>query len=68
MKTIRKALAIVSFTFMAVVQLYAQGYIAPNGVVYSGYTPGIGYNIDVVHDPTTYYTSSSTQLHYSPLR
>jgi hypothetical protein len=32
-------------------QLHAQGYIVPNGVVYVGDIRGLGYEIDVLHNP-----------------
>jgi len=52
MKTTKIRLTSIAITLCSILQFYAQGYIVPNGVVYSGYTPGIGYNIDVAHDPT----------------
>ena len=55
MKQLQKRLAVVFWVLGTHLQIHAQGYIVPNGVVYSGYTAGIGYNIDVVHDPTNYY-------------
>ena len=49
-------LAVIVITFGIALQVHAQGYIVPNGVVYSGYT-GLGYEVDVMHDPTnSYYT------------
>ncbi|MCO5051888.1 MAG: PEP-CTERM sorting domain-containing protein [Verrucomicrobiae bacterium] len=57
MKTKMKLLCIAALIFVGVVPSYSQGYIVPNGVVYSGYNPGFGYEIDVLHDPTnSYYT------------
>jgi hypothetical protein len=33
------------------------GDIVPNGVVYSGYVPGVGYGIDVIYNPANlFYT------------
>ena len=51
MKTKLKVLTVIVFTFGAVLQLGAQGYIVPNGV-YNG-NPGLGgYETDVVQNPT----------------
>lgn len=51
MKT--KLLVIAATTVAITLQVHAQGYIVPNGVVYAGHT-GLGYEIDVVRDPTNY--------------
>jgi len=57
MKTRLNILYVVILSYATVVQLYSQCYIVPNGVIYSGYNPGIGYQVDVLHDPTnSYYT------------
>ena len=49
-------LIVAAFTLASAVQLYSQGYIVPNGVVYSGFQV-LGYEIDVLHDPAnSYYT------------
>ena len=50
-----KSLAVITCILTAIPPLYSQGYIVPNGVVYSGYIPGAGYEIDVVHDPAIYF-------------
>jgi len=57
MKTKLKQLVAIAFIFKAILQLHAQGYIVPNGVVYSGLNFLGGYEIDVLHDPVNlYYT------------
>ena len=55
MKTNLKHLAILSCLFGVAFQIYAQGYIVPNGVT-TNYIPDSG-EISVIHDPTnSYYT------------
>lgn len=52
-----KLLAIIGISFGTSLHLRAQGYIVPNGVVYSGYLPGVGFSIDVMYSPTNlFYT------------
>jgi len=56
MKTTLIHLTCLVFTLVATLQIHSQGYLVPNGVVYIGQT-GIGYEIDVLHDPAhLYYT------------
>ena len=56
MKTKLKYLALTVFTLAAICNMYSQGYIVTNGVIYLGYQPSFGgYEIDVVHDPTNFY-------------
>ena len=50
-------LTAISFVLGAVLQVDAQGYIVPNGVVYAGYNPGFGYEIDVIQDPINSYST-----------
>ncbi len=57
MKKLLKPLAVLFLVLGKTLQLHAQGYIVPNGVVYSGSSVFGGYEIDVSHDPTNaYYT------------
>jgi len=57
MKINLKLLTVALLAFCATLQLQAQGYIVPNGVIDSGLIPGAGYEIDVMHDPINlYYT------------
>ncbi|MCU0785784.1 MAG: PEP-CTERM sorting domain-containing protein [Verrucomicrobia bacterium] len=56
MKTKLKSFAVAGWLLSATLQLHAQGYIVPNGVVYAGLHSG-GYEIDVVHDPTNGYST-----------
>ena len=57
MKTNLKLAVAMLLAFSATLRLPAQGYIVPNGVVDSGFVPWVGYEIDVLHDPTNlYYT------------
>jgi hypothetical protein len=51
-----------SFAFGSpIVQLHAQGYIVPNGVTYAGlFQNGIGYGINVIHDPVSGYSTGFT--------
>lgn len=42
---------IVSLAFGIAGRLYSQGYIVTNGVVYIGYSPSIGSEIDVLQNP-----------------
>jgi hypothetical protein len=56
MKTKPLCLAlIISSSALIPLQLKSQGFIVPNGVVDGGYQPGLGYEINVVHDPNNYY-------------
>ena len=52
MKELLKLLAVVFWVLGITLQVHAQGYIVPNGVVYSGLSVFGGYEIDVSHDPT----------------
>jgi len=52
MKKLLKPLAVVFWVLGTILHLPAQGYIVPNGVVYSGLSVFGGYEIDVSHDPT----------------
>jgi MYXO-CTERM domain-containing protein len=56
MKAKLKQLVAVAFAFGAVFQLHSQGYIVANGVTSSGYV-GLGYLINVIHDPTNGYAT-----------
>lgn len=56
MKTKLQVLAAISVVLGAALQLYGQGYIVPNGVLYIGNigTPGFPvYEIDVLHNPNS---------------
>ena len=55
MKTELKSLVIIAFILSSVIQLLAQGYIVPNGVItnYSG--AALRDEISVVHDPTNFH-------------
>ena len=55
MKT--RHLAVITVILGIALRVYAQGYIVPNGVVYAGYLPGAGYEIDVIHDPINSYST-----------
>jgi hypothetical protein len=57
MKTNLKLIVAVIFNLITILQLHSQGYIVPNGVVYGGYLPGIGSEIDVLHDPINGYAT-----------
>ena len=45
-----KLLAALALAFGSTLELWSQGYIVPNGVVYAGYG-GLGYEFHVIHDP-----------------
>ena len=65
MKTHIKTLALTGWFFTTLCQLHAQGYIIPNGVSYAGlFLNGIGYGINVVHNPTNF---ASTGFAFNPL-
>lgn len=46
-----KLLASISLLFAALLNVHAQGYIVPDGVLYGGYQPPVGYKVSVMHDP-----------------
>ena len=57
MKTTLRLLAVAALAFGNTLELRAQGYMVPNGVVYVGSSNGVPYEVDVIHDPTNlYYT------------
>jgi len=53
----KSPICISALLLAAAIQLNAQGYVVPNGVSYVGLNFGGGYEIDVVHDPTNYYST-----------
>lgn len=57
MKTHLKHFVVVCYFFGAIFQLHSQGYIVANGVTYGGYQGGIGYLINVIHDPSNGYAT-----------
>ena len=52
MKELLRSVPVVFWLLGTTLKLHAQGYIVPNGVVYSGFSIFGGYEIDVSHDPT----------------
>ena len=52
MKSKAQCIATAVAVLLTPFRLYSQGYIVPNGVIYGGYIPGAGYQINVIHDPT----------------
>ena len=47
-----KCLAVVGCLFGAILESHSQGYIVPNRVVYAGFQPLLGDQVNVLHDPT----------------
>ena len=64
MKIKLKQLITIAFSFWAIFQLHSQGYIVENGVTYGGYEPGLGYRINVLHDPTGLVPLNSTNTQF----
>ena len=50
------SLAVGVFILSATLHIHAQGYIVPNGVTYGGFN-GVGYAVNVIHDPTNGYAT-----------
>jgi hypothetical protein len=57
MKTNLNRLVTFCYFLGIVLGVQAQGYIVANGVIYGGYLPGIGSEIDVMHDPINGYAT-----------
>ena len=47
-----KACLTIWLLLCASINLFAQGYIVPNGVTHQRYSPGIGYTVHVLQNPT----------------
>ena len=57
MKTTLKYISLFCCLFVSVCQLHSQGYIVANGVTSSGYQSGVGYMINVIHNPAQGYAT-----------
>ena len=68
MKSILKTIAVAGCFFTLTLLSYSQGYIVPNGITSLGYLSGLGYDINVVHNPATAPSGGSTTgFFFNPL-